>query len=100
MKSEYEIIDNAFDPEVFKDISDWFLSNTFPWFHQSMVAYPDEVENGNEPHITMWKFTSDEMSQEDIDFINKPLTPIQERYNFTETHIVYDNNEILTSRET
>ena len=100
MKSEYEIIDNAFDPEVFKDISDWVLSNTFPWFHQSMVAYPDEVENGNEPHITMWKFTSDEMSQEDIDLINKPLTPIQERYNFTETHIVYDNNEILTSRET
>ena len=38
--------------------------------------------------------------QEDIDLINKPLTPIQERYNFTETHIVYDNNEILTSRET
>ena len=69
--NDYEIIDDFLEYGVFMDISDWISSNTFPWYHQPQVAYPEGKTSG---------FISDEMSEKDIEAVNQPLTKLQRQY--------------------
>ena len=89
--NDYEIIDDFLEYGVFMDISDWISSNTFPWYHQPQVAYPEGKTSG---------FISDEMSEKDIEAVNQPLTKLQRQYNFALTHTIYEGNEIFTTAAT
>lgn len=80
-------IDNALPFHTFKELQQYIMGDSIPWYHYNSVAFPSTKLTFNKSH-------EKEKVEQTKKIVAKGLTSSQKEYDYFMTHVVYHDNRI------